>query len=334
MPIRQGVSFAIAAEQMGFHRVFVGEDILSREVFTYLSVIALKTSKIGLATGITSAYVRNPAVLASSVLSLQKVSGNRFDLGLGVGGIPEVEKLTESAPRQPVRVLGGTAATIRRLLRGETISDTDLNGNVRMSGFKLRNVDVKMPQILFGVRGPRLLALAGEVADGVIFSGSKALLQESLRIVAEAAVKAGRCLDNLEKVLWLPFVETKDAEDLNLARLVVATVIASLPQPQILEIPALAETLKEVLPRLQSGDYEAASLFLSREALQEFCFFGTIEEMMKEARKFADLGFKEFVIGPPFGRRPEETLKALRHIASIPEAEMQKLHEHADNSHG
>lgn len=312
MSIQDGISLATLAEQMGFHRVFVGEDILSREVFTYLSIIALKTGNINLATGITSPYVRNPVVLASSVLSLQRVSGSRFDLGLGVGGIPEVKKLTEAMPIQPIKVLGETVAIIRRLLGGETIIETHTQTGAHIQGFKLRNIDVKMPKILLGVRGPKLLRLAGQIADGVIFSGSKRRLPESMRIVEEAATKAGRHLDDLERVLWLPFVQVKDEEDLNLARLVVATVIASLSEQQIREIPSLSVTAKDVLPLLKSGDYHEASRLLSEETLQEFCFFGSIQGAMKEAKKFGDLGFNELVIGPPFGKRPEETLRELR----------------------
>ena len=311
MPIQQSITLAIIAEETGFHRIFVGEDILSREVFTYLSIIALRTRKIGVATGITSPYVRNPAVLASSVAMLQRLSDGRFDLGLGVGGIPEVKKLTGAAPRQPVEMLRETTTVVRRLLRGETATFGDTDGTTYLQGFRLQKATVRMPKILFGVRGPRLLSLAAEVADGVIFSGSKGHLPESEQIVEDAATKVGRPLQELERVLWLPFIEGKNQEDLDLARIVVGTVIASLPQREVESIPSLAES-GEVLRRLRAGNYKAAARYMPEEMVREFCFFGSVDDILDEARRFERLGFMELVIGPPFGRRPEETLKTLK----------------------
>jgi len=55
---RKGLEYAALADRAGFNRVFVCEDILSREVFTYLSLIALNTSRLGVAAGITSPYVK------------------------------------------------------------------------------------------------------------------------------------------------------------------------------------------------------------------------------------------------------------------------------------
>ncbi|HDH28347.1 MAG TPA: LLM class flavin-dependent oxidoreductase, partial [Euryarchaeota archaeon] len=59
MTIRKSIALAKAAEDAGYHRIWVGEDIFHREIFTYLSVLALNTKSIGLGTGITSTYVRN-----------------------------------------------------------------------------------------------------------------------------------------------------------------------------------------------------------------------------------------------------------------------------------
>ena len=310
MPIRQSIVLSAIAEEADFHRVFVGEDILSREVFTYLSVLALRTRRVGIATGITSPYVRNLAVLASSALILQRVSDNRFDLGLGVGGLPEVQKLTGVAPRQSVDKLRETTVTIRRLLRGETVTCAASDRAIALQGFRFQKANVRISKILFGVRGPRLLSLAGEVADGVIFSGSKRHLPESLHLVEDAAARIGRLSEELERILWLPFIEGNDPEDLDLARIVVATVIGSLPQREVEAIPSLTRSEK-VLRLIGAGDYRAAAPQIPEEVVRDFCFFGSVDDILDEARKFESLGFRELVIGPPFGRRPEELLKTI-----------------------
>lgn len=109
MPVMQGVELAKLAEAQGYASVFVGEDALSREIFTYLAVIAVKTRDIGLASGILSPYLRSLVQIASATAGLQMITGNRFSLGIGVGGIPEVVRLTGREPRHAVEVLRETA---------------------------------------------------------------------------------------------------------------------------------------------------------------------------------------------------------------------------------
>ena len=58
-------------------------------------MVAFQTERVKLATGITSPYVRTIAILASNSIGLQRITGNRFDLGIGIGGIPEVERFTD-----------------------------------------------------------------------------------------------------------------------------------------------------------------------------------------------------------------------------------------------
>ncbi len=312
MPVQQGVALAVTAEESGFHRIFVGEDVLSRDVFTYLSIIALKTRRVGLATGVTSPYVRNIAVLASSAAMLQRVSENRFDLGLGVGGIPEIQKLTGSTPKQPVEMLRETTITVRRLLRGEAVEFGSSNGAPPSHSFRLQK-PVQMPKILFGVRGPRLLALAGELADGVIFSGSKSHLVNSKQLMEDAAIRVGRTVQELERALWLPFVAAESREDLDFAGIVVGTILMSLPQSDLESLQNLAKSV-EALQSLRAGNLGAAASSVSEEMVKEFCLFGSAEDVFEERRRFDRLGFTELVIGPPFGRRYEETLKTIKQL--------------------
>src|SRR3990172_2531133 len=132
MQVKDSIELANAAEEAGYHRVWIGEDIFQREIFTYISILALHTERIALATGVTSPYVRNAHVLAASGLAVSKLCKGRFTFGLGVGGLPEIEKLTGEKPKKPVEVLENTVAFLRKKL------------------------DI---EIYLGVRGPRMLKL-------------------------------------------------------------------------------------------------------------------------------------------------------------------------------
>jgi 5,10-methylenetetrahydromethanopterin reductase len=304
MPVTQGVELARLAEELGYERIFVGEDALSREIFTYLSTIAVKTQDIPIASGILSPYLRSLVLIASATAGLQMITGNRFSLGIGVGGIPEIVKLTGREPRNPVAVLRETAEVLRRIFRGEEVTYEGRKACLR--GYRLRIKGVATPEILFGVRGKKLLALAGEVSDGVIFSGPNEYLRQAIEVVRKAAKKAGRRFANMHRVVWKGFVL---GDDVKKAKHITATMIASSPREvlRMLELEEVAEEIKQAFLR---RDYALASKLVPDRALQEFCFFGTREEILDAMEELHRLGFEEFIVGPPFGDSAIEVVRS------------------------
>ncbi|MEM2924819.1 MAG: LLM class flavin-dependent oxidoreductase [Methanocellales archaeon] len=309
MPLEKSLNYAKIAEENNYYRIWIGEDILSREVFTYISIIALKTKRIAIATGITSPYVRNIAVIASNTAGIQILSENRFTLGLGVGGIPEIERLTGKKPERVIEVMKETTQLLRRIFKGERITYEGKLASLR--DYKL-NIKLKVePKIYFGVRGEKLLALAGEIADGVIFSGPKQYLERAMQIVDEAAEKAGRDKNEIDRVLWNCTVEVENEEDLKLARLVSATIAASLPKSSLSGVDQIREKFKV-------GKYEEAAEMMSEELMKEFCIYGSKKEIFDSFNQFEAMGFREFVVGPPFSKNPMRTIKAMgRAISGI-----------------
>ncbi len=305
MPLEKTINYSRLAEKNDYHRIWIGEDILSREVFTYLSIIALKTEKILLATGITSPYVRNIAVIASNAAGIQLLSGNRFALGLGVGGIPEVEKITGKKPEKTVEVMRETARLLRKIFKRERITYEGTLAHLR--DYKLGiNLEVP-PKIYFGVRGRKQLQLAGEIADGIIFSGTRDYLLEAMQIVDEAAEKAGRDKNEIDRVLWNCTVEIADEKDMELAKLVSATIAASHPESSLKEY----ENIDRIREKFKAGKYDEAARMVGRELMSQFCIHGTKKEILDTFRQYEAWGFKEFVLGPPFSKNPEKTIAAI-----------------------
>jgi len=278
MPIEDGIDLARLAEAGGYHRVWVGEDLQGGDVFSYLSVLTCKTSSIGLGTGITSPWVRNLGVIANSSAGIQALSGGRFILGLGVGGLPELLKVTGSKPRKTVVRMREAVLLLRRIFNGEEVTCRGEFSDLQ--GYELA-FEVPSPKIYFGVRGIRMLKLAGEVADGVIFSGPLKSLARDVKILEEAAEEKGRNPDEIDRVLWNPFVLAEKPADLDLARDVVSVMLGSMP--------------------LSTQD-------LGGRGIEELCVYGSKREIMKKLPEYEALGFHELVIGPPYGRDPRDVV--------------------------
>jgi 5,10-methylenetetrahydromethanopterin reductase len=307
IPIKEGLKLALLAEREGFKRVFVGEDVLSRDVFAYLSVIALETSRIELATGITSPYVRRIATLASNALAIQKISDGRFTLGLGPGGIPELKKFLGKESEKPVLVMHDAALLIKRMFLGEKITYNGPLGKIKDFKLLAENASIK---IYFGVRGEKLLRLAGEIADGVIFSGPKEYLKRALRIVNEKISKK----TDFNKIVWNCFLLIKNKEELRLGKRVVATIISSLPIKEIEYYPELIDKAFKIKEFFIRGDYESAEKLIDENVMKQFCFAGELKDIREEISELEKLGFKEFVVGPPFGEEPKKTILELKNI--------------------
>lgn len=78
------------AEDYGFDSVWTAESWGS-DAFTPLAWIGAHTSRVKLCTGIVQLSARTPAATAMSAMTLDRLSGGRMHLGLGVSGPQVVE---------------------------------------------------------------------------------------------------------------------------------------------------------------------------------------------------------------------------------------------------
>ena len=185
-------------EAGGYHNLWITDSSLhARYVYSYLTLAAVKSRILKLGTGITHPYTRHPAVTANAIATVDEISGGRVILGLGTGDRPNAELGFAPARMQALRDM---VAVTRRLLDGETV---DFNGD-----FKLVNAQIHFPcrssiPIYLACSGPKMLSLAGEIADGVIAQCGlfPAAIDFARERIAEGARKAGRSPRDID--LWI-----------------------------------------------------------------------------------------------------------------------------------
>ncbi|MDQ4006070.1 MAG: LLM class flavin-dependent oxidoreductase [Actinomycetota bacterium] len=147
-------NLARLAERLAYGRIFA-PDIGGWEAFTSLAGMAGVTERIGLATGVVRLDVRHPHTLAMASASLQEVSGGRFALGVGSG--------------RPIGWTRGRVEALHDLLASGRAVIEDSGGTV---GIETDWAAAGPPpaRVLLAALGPRMVRLAGEVADGVILN--------------------------------------------------------------------------------------------------------------------------------------------------------------------
>jgi 5,10-methylenetetrahydromethanopterin reductase len=169
------VASAKLAESCGFYSVFVPEHYYDRESPSVLGAIAQATSKVRIGTGVINPYTRYPSLIAMTVATLDELSNGRVSLGLGSGGV--IGSLEHGIPNEffgqefshPLGHLKEVVEIVQRLLSGEAVTFKSNFYNLDKVQLHFRPKQSHVP-IYFGQQGPKMMELAGQIADGVLIT--------------------------------------------------------------------------------------------------------------------------------------------------------------------
>jgi 5,10-methylenetetrahydromethanopterin reductase len=166
--IREIVRWAQLAEELGFDDFWYCQDLMKRDAWVALTAVASATQRIRIGTCIVNPFSSSPAEIAMAAASLQEYSAGRFVLGIGPGDPPYLHWIGQ-AQAQPRSGLAAAVQILRRLLAGEPVGATAAPFANWDHTAKLRfDLPSQPVPIYIGGQGPRVLELAGEVADGAL----------------------------------------------------------------------------------------------------------------------------------------------------------------------
>jgi 5,10-methylenetetrahydromethanopterin reductase len=315
---------ARAADEGGIDAIWVNEDPEGWDAFSVLSAVAAVTSRAALGSGVTNPYVRHPNMLAASVATLDRLSTGRAILGIGRGEVEWHRDALGVDTGEPLAVLEETIALLRAWWRPphRTSSPDDAHFAVRDWERVVHPLQDRVP-IYLAAAGPKALALAGKVCDGVIFNilTSEDALRGSILLTRAAASDAGRDPNSLAIVLRTSavVVDHPDAERKALDRAkTLLALIATLPGMDRLvqttgfdvagilrEVRAVLHT-REILasgggfPALRrEGDLAAAREAIPDELIRRLAIVGSVPQVRARIRRLAALGVTHVGVAPP-----------------------------------
>ena len=187
LPLTETAEFIRRCQDAGFAGVGVHDHQHSgRDVYIALTLAADRTSSLTLYPATTNPVTRHPMVLASLAQSLEEIAPGRVRLTIGPGFL-SVGNI--GRPRASVVRMREAVVSIKRLLAGETVAFGGTES-------RLRNVSPSPTPVFLTAAGPRMVELAGEVADGALLMvGLDPRAIEAARLRLEAgAQKVGRDL--------------------------------------------------------------------------------------------------------------------------------------------
>ncbi len=163
---------AVAAEQAGFDVVTVADHIGASFLapLPTLARVAAATSRIRLGTMVLNNDMRNPVQLAWEAVTLQQLSGDRFEIGLGAGHTPHeyaATGITFDPPKVRKQRLAESVEILSALFDGQPVDRAGAHHSIERAEL----ADVTRPPILVGGNGEALLSHAARHADAIGLQG-------------------------------------------------------------------------------------------------------------------------------------------------------------------
>lgn len=298
------------AEATGFDSVWVSDHLFldwakyggppdhqgAMECWTTMSALAAATQRVRIGSMALCNDLRNPALLAKMIATLDLLSNGRVDVGMGAGWYePEYEAAGLDFDPAGVRIerLGEAVQVVARLLEGEELVFE--GAHYRIDGAICRPGPVQHPRppVWIGGKGDYLLKTAARAADGWNFSWIG-----SIDAYAERKTAADRACEMVRR------------DPVSLRRSVGAYVLAGSDDS---DVRGRYQRLVERTPKgvLGSGDQGTA---VSWEEFRTSHIAGTVSEVVEQLGRLTELGVEEVIVGLgalPFQIADEEDVEFL-----------------------
>lgn len=312
MPVDRILALTRQAEAAGFEYGWIFDShVLWLEPYPLLTLMAANTKKMRLGTCVTNPATRDITVTSSLFATLNLISGGRMQLGIGRGDSSR-------------RVLGKKPVTSAQL--EESVKDfraLTSTSEIEYEGRPARLTWAKggIPPVWIAGYGPKVLDLAGRIADGVILQfADPDLIAWCLSFVRKGAEAAGRDASKIEIMAAAPVWVSNDLkvgrEHVRWFPALVSNHVVDLVsryKPDELP-PALTSYIrtKEKYDYLHHCEVDSSNAaFVSDEVTDRFCLLGPAEAHIEKLGALARVGVTQFNIYLMCGEE-EETLEKYR----------------------
>jgi len=296
LSVERIVGLTRQAEESGFEYGWIFDShVLWKEPYPLLTLMASQTRKMRLGPCVTNPAVRDLTVTASLFATLNLISGGRMELGIGRGD--SSRRVWGKKPVSPAE-LARAVAIFRELTAGREVQYEGQPARLTWA--------TGSPPVWIAGYGPKVLSLAGRIADGVILQfADPDLIEWCMGFVRQGAKNAGRDPRSVQVMAAAPVWVS---DDLALARqrvrwfpaLVSNHVVDLISRYKPEDLPA---SLTSYVQTRAGYDYQHHAevgsdnaSFVSDEVVDRFCLVGPVEAHRQKLKKLAEAGVTQFNI--------------------------------------
>jgi probable F420-dependent oxidoreductase len=298
-PYQRLVELLELAESHGFEYGWTYDShVLWQESFPLLALAAKATSKLKLGHCVTNPGTREPTVLASGYATLHDISNGRMVMGIGRG-----DSARRYIGQEPVKVaeFERRLRMIKDFMNGRSVDWNDKE-------LELKWVRPELPDIPMWVAGygPKALAVAGRVGDGVIIQlADPDIIRWIMDTARAAAAEAGRDPAELKCIVSAPSHISDDIADareqVRWFPAMVSNHVKDLIERYGVDGSAVPKALTDYVQARKFYDYDEHSRvgakhgeFVTDEICDRFCVLGTPEQATAKLKELESIGVDQF----------------------------------------
>ena len=283
-------------ETLGLDDVWIVEDLFFAGGIASAATALEATDRLTVGIGILPAVVRNPVFAAMELAALMRLHPGRVLPGIG-HGMQDWMHSVGARVESPLLALEETLTCIGRLLDGDTVTMT--GRYVTVDHAKLAFPPERRPPLLAGVRGPKSVALAGRVADGLVLAEptSADYVRWARRLFEREAKQAGKA-PTVVTYTWLSI-----ADDASVARDRIRPLLASIPgglsEPSVRPHVQALEFSAELIRVLeQNTDQDSLGHALRPDWIDQLAVVGTPADCARAITRLSEAGADHVVLVP------------------------------------
>jgi len=298
------IDLVALAEDLGYESAWVAEGH-GGDQFAILSGCAMRTSSITLGTAISSVYVRSIPTIAMAAASVDDISQGRFILGLGSSHKVQVVPEHDVVYAKPITRLRESVEIVRALLRTGEVQYRGETVWIENFDFWFTPLRPEIP-IYASAVFPKMTAVCGEIADGIILTRSTLKTGgEVRRLLAEGAARTDRDPSNITVSTLLPTaVADTRQEALDMMRPGLALYAGFFPRyNRLIAGHGFAEEAATVAEAWAMGDRAGAERAVTDAMIDATSIVGTPEQCRGQLEAYRESGIDLPIISP-FARGP------------------------------
>jgi len=292
--------YSIQAEKIGFDYLWITDHFNNRNVYVSLAIASAYTERIKFGPGVTNPYLAHPVVTAQAVATLNEIAPGRVVCGLGVGDKTTLQ-MVNMEQTKPLSTIRESVHIIREIISGRNL---EMQGKMfKVSGAKL-NFKVADPVPVFiGAQGPKMLALAAEIGDGVLINASHSKdVENAMKFIGNGVEKAGKKLDDLNISAYTSFsIASSYEKALKAVVPVVAYIVAGSPEIVLNRHGISMELASKIRDAIVHGRWKEAFSHVNGNMVEAFSICGTPETCIEKIDKLMKVGVNQIVAGSPIG---------------------------------
>lgn len=302
---------AVYAEAMGFDQVWTGNDLFGTPGIVAIASMLMATSRIRIGSAVLDPVSIHPVQLAQVAAGYQEVSGDRFLLGIGAGSDVFFGRAGITPPR-PVPRTRAAIVAIRELSEGRSPAGAPGAGDFWHDQAKIETP--RPVPIYVGAMGPKMLQMAGRLADGVLpLCLPPRQVHAAMAQIAAGAEEAGRSLSDLDVAacVWCSIAPDRDEARRVLARF-IAVYSGSLSTDALVANGLDPDEFARTQELMDAGrEEDAVAMVLSSTSMLSLGIVGGADEVVAQCRELIEAGARHISFGPPVGPDPRRAVALL-----------------------